>query len=508
MRGRKRMLLLVLVLAVGCVDLFAVAPGPALYPAAVSFPARAPWGGAPPRPNQGCTTVFATDGEQMLGGNNEDYMDPLTKVWFVPAEQGTFGRVYFGYENYFSQGGMNDQGLFFDSQSVDMPLPVPIEGKQPFTGTNFVDYVMAHCATVACVAEMFETYYAQETWAWQHLFGDATGESAIIEPQTILRQRGGYQVATNFYQSITPPAERTCWRYSTATSLLGSPVPLSVERMRDVMDAVHQGVEESPTLYTNVYDLVNRKVYLNYFFDYEHVVVLDLAEELAQGAHGYDLPALFPPNPTAEKYSAPILRRYNNLILSRLVAVDPAFLAAYVGDYELPEGWGAPGDQIHMVAHGTSLMMVFPDWHRYELFPQGETSFFAVTWGETDYEVRFDANFAIDADGRVRSLELVYGGNNVRVNRLGPESYVPYMPTPVPTATPRPTATPSPTATPRPTATAEPTATAVPTPAPSPVPAVPAPEPHPGFPWGWVIVPVALLAVAAAWYAFRRRRPS
>ena len=33
----------------------------------------------------------------MLGGNNEDYYNPLTKVWFIPAEAGTFGRVYFGF---------------------------------------------------------------------------------------------------------------------------------------------------------------------------------------------------------------------------------------------------------------------------------------------------------------------------------------------------------------------------------------------------------------------------
>jgi hypothetical protein len=487
-----------LILAIGCTGVLAAAPG--------FSPARSEWGGELLRPNQGCTTVYATDGRQMLGGNNEDYFDPLTKVWFVPAEAGIFGRVYFGYENYFPQGGMNDQGLFFDGLAVDTALPVLLDGKQQFTATIFLDYVMARCATVACVVEMFETYYAEETWAWQHLFGDATGESAIVEPQTILRQRGGFQVATNFYQSTTPPEERTCWRYQAATKMLEGSPALSVGYIRDVMDAAHVEGEAS-TLYTNVYDLVNRKVYLYYFFDYEHVVVLDLAEELAKGAHAYDLPALFPPNPAAEEFAAPILRSYHNLILSRLAAVDPAFLAAYVGDYELPEGWGAPGERIQMVEHGVSLMMVFPDAHRYELFPQGATSFFAVTWGNTDFEVRFDANFGVDADGRVRYLQLDYGGGGVRINRLGAASYVPYVPTPVPTATRRPTVTPSPTSTPKPSATPSPTATAEPTPAPTAMPAAAAPESRPGFPWGWVVVPAALLAVAGGLVFLRRRLP-
>jgi hypothetical protein len=489
---RKAVLALLLVLAIGCAGILATAPRPAVRPA----PRPSLWHAEPLRPGQGCTTVYATDGTQMLGGNNEDYVDPLTKVWFIPAGEDTYGRVYFGYENYFAQGGMNDQGLFFDSQAVDLALPVSIEGKQPFTGTYMLDYVMAHCATVACAVEVFGTYYVQETWAWQHLLGDATGESAIVEPQAILRQRGGFQVATNFYQSLTPPAGRTCWRYETATRMLESPVPLSVERMHDVMAAVHQ-VEGSPTLYTNVYDLVNRKVYLYYFFDYEHVVVLDLAEELAQGAHAYDLPALFPPNPAAERFAAPILRRYNNLIQSQRTAVAPAFLAAYAGEYELPEGWGAPGDRTHVVEHGASLMLVFPDAHRYELFPRSETRFFAVVWNGSDFEVRFDANFGLDAGGRILYLELVYGGDNVRLDRLGAESHVPYVPTAIPTATRRPTATLTPTATPRPTATAEPTAAAEPTPVPSAVPAAPVPKSDPAFPWGWLIVPAVLLAVAA-----------
>jgi len=467
--------------------------------------ARDEWGGEPLRPGQGCTTVYATDGKQMLGGNNEDFVDPLTKVSFVPAEEGTFGRVYFGYENWWTEGGMNDQGLFFDGLAVGIEVPVILEGKQQFSGTNFLDHVMARCATVACVVEMYEEYYAEETWAWQHLFGDATGESAIIEPRTILRQRGGYQVVTNFYQSTTPPEERDCWRYKTATQMLEGSPALSVEYIRDVMAATHQPGAGSRTLYTNVYDLANRIVYLYYFHDYEHVVVIDLEEELAKGTHSYDLPALFPPNPRAEQFSAPILREYENLIRSRLVEVDPAVLAAYVGDYGMPEGWGAPDDRITVVPHGASLMMIRPDSHRNELFPQSETSFFAITWAGTPYEVWFDANFGVDAAGRVLYLELVYGEDNVvRHDRLGPESLVQGVATPVPTAVARPTTTTVPTSTTRLTAMAEPT----PAPSVTPVaatPAPPVPAQNPGFPWGRAIVPVALLAAAASWVAIRRR---
>ena len=40
---------------------------------------------APTRP---CTVFFVSDGTRMLVGNNEDYFDPATRMWFLPAEAG------------------------------------------------------------------------------------------------------------------------------------------------------------------------------------------------------------------------------------------------------------------------------------------------------------------------------------------------------------------------------------------------------------------------------------
>ena len=65
-----------------------------------------------------CTAFMMSDGENVLVGNNEDSKIPYTRVWFIPAENGRFGRVYFGYDNWYPQGGMNDRGLFFDYFSV------------------------------------------------------------------------------------------------------------------------------------------------------------------------------------------------------------------------------------------------------------------------------------------------------------------------------------------------------------------------------------------------------
>ena len=66
------------------------------------------------QPGQGCTVFYAASSDLAIAGNNEDSFSPLTGAWFIPASDGRYGRVYFGYDDLSPQGGLNDQGLFFD----------------------------------------------------------------------------------------------------------------------------------------------------------------------------------------------------------------------------------------------------------------------------------------------------------------------------------------------------------------------------------------------------------
>jgi hypothetical protein len=450
--------------------------------------------------------------------------------------------VYFGFDDYFAQGGMNDQGLFFDGLGLDTTLPAPKEGKQDYAG-NLVDKAMTECATVECVVGLFERYHTHDDWHWQFLFGDATGESAIIEPQTVIRQQGGYQVATNFYQSTTPPEKRTCWRYLKAVDLLENVETLSVESMRDVLDAVHMD-ESVQTLYSNVYDLRNKAVYLYFFHDYDDVVVLDLEKELAQGYHAHALPSLFPPNQAAEDWARPKLRRYNALIESKLAAdLTPEVLQAYAGTYELPEGWGPPDQTLAVIAQEQSLLLRFPDYRQHELFPETATEFFHVAFQDSEFVTAYEARFGLDEERRVEYLELVFGSESLRIDRFGPESFVPEVTAPEPMATAEPantvapthtielTATLVPAATSKsantiqPTTTLAPTNTLAPTSTPSPdvmptelpsaAPTVVIvetaesradPEKSTDFPWAWLIVLLAIVGIAASWVTIRRGR--
>jgi hypothetical protein len=302
---------------------------------AVGLPAaNLPATNLPSAAGGGCTVLYATDGEQMLGGNNEDYYNPLTKVWFIPGEDGSYGRVYFGFDDFHPQGGMNERGLFFDGLALDTTLPVPTEGKEPYAG-NLADRAMAECATVECVVGIFGRYYAVDAWHWQYLFGDATGESAIVEAQEILRQRGGTQVATNFLQSSTPPERRTCWRYRTAAPRLGQREALIASRRDSDVDAA------------------------------------------ALQANG----------------------------------LEPGALQAYAGAYELPEGWGAPDEALHVIAGDRPLWLHLPDHRRHELLPGAADTFFHVAFRDSQFAVAYEVAFACDGEGRVATLEASSGSS-------------------------------------------------------------------------------------------------
>ena len=72
-------------------------------------------------PGHACTAFMMSDGQRVLVGNNEDYNIPHTRVWFIPAENGHYGRVYFGYDNWSPQGGMND--LKYSRKTYTHPDP-------------------------------------------------------------------------------------------------------------------------------------------------------------------------------------------------------------------------------------------------------------------------------------------------------------------------------------------------------------------------------------------------
>jgi hypothetical protein len=74
--------------------------------------------------------------------------------------------------------------------------------------------------------------------------------------------------------------------------MLSSADDFDVELIRDVLDATHQE-GRSPTVYSNIFDLVSGKIYLYNVHNFSEVVTLDFKEELAKGKYTIALPSLF-----------------------------------------------------------------------------------------------------------------------------------------------------------------------------------------------------------------------
>src|SRR5947209_17070321 len=61
-----------------------------------------------------CTIFVLTDTNRALFCNNEDWSNPKTRIWFVPATPKHYGAVYVGFDNGWAQGGLNTEDLAFD----------------------------------------------------------------------------------------------------------------------------------------------------------------------------------------------------------------------------------------------------------------------------------------------------------------------------------------------------------------------------------------------------------
>ena len=253
-----------------------------------------------------CTVFCASKGDVVLTGNNEDWKNPNTKIWFVPAEDGKYGGVYFGFDkpvirgSWVSEGGMNEKGLFFDVTATEpVKVEVPVDPKKPvFDGWDLIrERIMFECATVKEALDMLAQYQyprsQKGTISGMYIIGDAQGDAAIIGALGVVRKKGPYLVATNFQQSETKDEKKySCPRYRIASDMLQKCPELTVDYCRKVLSATHQKGKFC-TRYSNIYELKKQRVYLYHMHDFKNAVVIDLKTELKKGKRTIELPSLF-----------------------------------------------------------------------------------------------------------------------------------------------------------------------------------------------------------------------
>lgn len=249
------------------------------------------------QPVLSCTMFTKTADGRTFVGNSEDYFEADTHAVFIPPSEGKYGRVYFGWANVWPQGGMNDQGLTFDIMALKREPQPPPEGRERCVGVlGLAKKIMEECSTVEEALRIIDRYVNPHAAAGNLMLADATGDSAIIEGYQVHRREGPFQVCTNFRLSRVEGTDYPCKRYRMATARLRD-CPVTVEAFRDILEAVHEPAPETRgTLYSNIYDLDNKLIYLYLFHDFDNVHIIDVAEELSKGQHVVPLNDYFPNN--------------------------------------------------------------------------------------------------------------------------------------------------------------------------------------------------------------------
>ncbi len=252
-----------------------------------------------PTPARSCTVFSAAQDDVVLGAANKDWDNLETCALFIAPSEGKYGRVYFGYqipEGFQNAGGMNDQGLWYDGATLPERTDIRNHHNKPTVQGELCEKALEECATVDEVIALYTQYHSPH-WQGHSLWADQLGNSVIIEygedDVVFLHKRNTYQVMTNHYLSDSLNTRwYNCYRYNVATDLLENSNTNSINYLRSVLDAVHQsGIP--PTVYSNIYDLKNGKIYVHNFHNYDEYVILDLQTEIDKGGAYYKLPELF-----------------------------------------------------------------------------------------------------------------------------------------------------------------------------------------------------------------------
>lgn len=339
----------------------------------------------------GCTTFYAYDGETALAGNNEDFNNPLTFVWFIPASAGRYGRAYFGYDDGIPQGGVNDQGVFFDALALPYK-DMPATSQRPhFPGGDLAlyDEILSHSQNVREAIDISARWNRLAGEYAQFMYGDRFGDSVILDGDTVIRKEGPFQVATNFRlsENPNPPYPQGEERYAAVSDMLSKADRYTVDLFRDALDVAH-AEGETPTLYSQVYELNIGKIHLYQFHDFQHEVVLDLAEELAKGHHVLRIASLFPANKELEEWTFAQTIHWKSRYQSRInTKIQPASLSWMSGQYLLQNEGEARAMKVYL--ENDQLYLQQSDQLPIELYPIDSDTVFHHFFNGMDLTLNF-----------------------------------------------------------------------------------------------------------------------
>jgi len=242
-----------------------------------------------------CTMFKITENGKTIVGNNEDWSNPHTRIWFEVGRENEFGVAYVGFNDMNPQGAFNEAGLAYDIFA--MPYEEITEGKhkkaQP---DDFLRTVMRTSTTVEEVKEILEAHYLEGFEKVMLLFIDKSGKYLIQERDVLTIGEETRYVLSNFSPTkVTDHSEVELPHFQKGRDLLSQRADINPGYCESVLEALHQEVPFwGGTQYSTLYNLNDGKIDLYYFHNYNRSVQFDLKEELRKGNHVLNIPEMFP----------------------------------------------------------------------------------------------------------------------------------------------------------------------------------------------------------------------
>ena len=132
------------------------------------------------------------------------------------------------------------------------------------------------------------------------MFADASGDAVVIGGPgkrgrgiEVIRKKKNYMVLTNFFPGNPKKGGYPCVRYSVATQMFDLDSTPSVDNFVSILKAVHVEGNNTATVYSHIFNLNTKTMYVSYFHNYKDIVELTLQGELEKGPHSYKIKSLF-----------------------------------------------------------------------------------------------------------------------------------------------------------------------------------------------------------------------
>ena len=244
-----------------------------------------------PSQAEACSVLYYKDlaTNKIYAVNAEDYfLDVDAYIQIEPKTRKKFARLWYGW-NSFAQGGINEEGLFFDAAITPEQEKIKGYGNPK---NNLGDKILAYASTVEEALGVLEKEKIVLNKSHM-LFGDRNGQAVIVEwvggERKLHWIEDNKLVMTNFLLSEPEAGNYPDFRYNSIIDRINelelSGQEINLNKIGNTFGLAVQPAREDEnkrlggTVYTSFINITENKFVLSYRFSNQDVIILDLNEE-------------------------------------------------------------------------------------------------------------------------------------------------------------------------------------------------------------------------------------